>query len=228
MRPTPLRAKAIIFAIFAAAVGTSAALPPVPPEVLAQLKGMSPAEQSALAQQYGFNLQEVLGSGGEAGFGARTEDSLGAPAEPLKQIQPEANRQLADEFSRAELEPSERKLERYGYQIFDPEISTFAPVDNIPVPEGYRLGVGDMLSLTLLGKEQGDYSLLIDRNGSVTIPKLGGITLSGLTFPDAKSLIERRVSEQLIGSEALLSMGSMRSINVFMAGELNNPGNYSV
>ena len=85
-----------------------------------------------------------------------------------------------------------------------------------------------MLSLTFFGKEQGDFSLLIDRNGSVTIPKLGSIILSGLTFPDAKTLIERRVSEQLIGSEAVLSMGSMRSINVFMAGEVNNPGNYSV
>ena len=86
-------------------------------------------------------------------------------------------------------------------------MSTFAPVDNIPVPEGYRLGVGDELRVMLIGKEQGDFPLLIDRDGSVTLPKLGRVVLSGLTFPEAKTLIEKRVSEQLIGSEAILSMG---------------------
>ena len=88
-----LKVKAILFGAFVVAVSTSAALPPVPPEVLAQLKGMSPAEQSALARQYGFDLQEVLTSSGGGSTSQRSEDSLGARGEPLRQVQPGAAEQ---------------------------------------------------------------------------------------------------------------------------------------
>ena len=202
------------------------AIPSVPPEILAQLKSMSPSEQRALARQYGFNLDEVLGvAGGDGDIAARA--ALGAPGEPLEQVKLD---EIDDEDTREEFltEEAEEKLQRFGSNLFDSEVSTFAPVDNIPVPEGYRLGVGDELRVMLIGKEQGDFPLLIDRDGSVTLPKLGRVVLSGLTFPEAKTLIEKRVSEQLIGSEAILSMGSLRSINVFIAGEVKKPGNYSV
>ena len=202
------------------------AIPSVPPEILAQLKSMSPAEQRALANQYGFNLDQVLdvaGSDGEIG----ERPALGAPGEPLEQVKLD---DIDDEEIGEESlsEDTEEELQRFGSNLFDSEVSTFAPVDNIPVPEGYRLGVGDELRVMLIGKEQGDFPLLIDRDGSVTLPKLGRVVLSGLTFPEAKTLIEKRVSEQLIGSEAILSMGSLRSINVFIAGEVKKPGNYSV
>ena len=202
------------------------AIPSVPPEILAQLKSMSPSEQRALARQYGFNLDQVLGAaGGDGEIGERP--ALGAPGEPLEQVKLD---DIDDEEIGEESlsEDTEEELQRFGSNLFDSEVSTFAPVDNIPVPEGYRLGVGDELRVMLIGKEQGDFPLLIDRDGSVTLPKLGRVVLSGLTFPEAKTLIEKRVSEQLIGSEAILSMGSLRSISVFIAGEVKKPGNYSV
>ena len=61
------------------------AIPSVPPEILAQLKSMSPAGQRALANQYGFNLDQVLGDAGSDGeIGERP--ALGAPGEPLEQV----------------------------------------------------------------------------------------------------------------------------------------------
>lgn len=201
---------------------TQSAIPAVPPEILAQLQNMSPVEQQALAKQYGFDLDQVLGGGIGAGGVDGQRPALGASGEPLEQVQLDGSeKEGVQEFS-------EEELRRFGSNLFDSEVSTFAPVDNIPVPEGYRLGVGDELRVVLIGKEQGDYPLLIDRDGSVTLPKLGRVVLSGLTFSEAKRLIEKRVEQQLIGSEAILSMGSLRSINVFMAGELRAPGNYSM
>ena len=206
-----------------------AAIPAVPPEILAQLQNMSPAEQKALARQYGFDLDRVLGGGIEVGADDGQRSALGAPGEPLEPIQ---RVDLEEESPSEDLAKEEAVrstvLKRFGSSLFDSEVGTFAPVDNIPVPEGYRLGVGDELRVMLIGKEQGDFLLLIDRDGSVTLPKLGRVVLSGLSFPEAKQLIEKRVSQQLIGSEAILSMGSLRSINVFMAGEIKAPGNYSM
>ena len=213
------------FGILASIAPVLAAIPPVPPEIIAQLKTMTPAEQRALAAEYGFDLEVVLGDIGVDTGSFPVRPSLGAPGDPLE---PEAGEVLGTEMVADESDEEEDVLERFGADLFDTEVSTFAPVDNIPVPEGYRLGVGDTLQVLLIGKEQGEFPLLIDRDGSVSLPKLGRVVLSGLTFPEAKALIERRVSEQLIGSEAILSMGSLRSINVFIAGEVRRPGNYSV
>ncbi len=205
---------------------TKAATPNIPPELISQLKKMTPAEQRALAQRYGIDVGSLAS---DSRFTSRAESVLGAPGDPLEQVE------VQDIDTRESLEGlSEdgtgegQPLERFGSALFDSRVSTFSPVDNIPVPEGYRLGVGDQLRVLFLGKEQGDLSLIVDRDGSVTLPKLGSVILSALTFPQAKQLIEKRVSEQLIGTEAIVSMGSLRSINVFMAGEVKNPGNYSM
>ena len=213
---------ALTFAMMILAGGTQAAIPTVPPEILAQLKSLPPAEQKKLASQYGFDLDLVLGDEDE-------KLDLGSPGERVEQtplVSPEEldARQLVDEEASEETDT----LKRFGSSLFDSEVSTFSPVDNIPVPEGYRLGVGDELRVMFIGKEQGDFPLIIDRDGSVTLPKLGRVVLSGLSFPEAKTFIEKRVNQQLIGSEAILTMGSLRSINVFMAGEVQTPGNYSM
>ena len=80
----------------------------------------------------------------------------------------------------------------------------------------------------LFGKENGEYALVVGRDGNVNFPKLGGITLAGLTFEDAQKLIETRVSQQLIGVDSAVTLGRLRAINVFMSGEVSVPGAYSV
>ena len=62
----------------------------------------------------------------------------------------------------------------------------------------------------------------------MSFPKLGSIALSGLTFEDARDLINTRVEQQLIGVDVIVTMGRLRAINVFMAGEVSVPGAYSV
>lgn len=208
---------------------TQAAIPNVPPEILAQLKTMPPAQQRALARQYGFDIDLVLGESVGIGPNDDQKAALGAPGEPLEQLlRVDAGELETTEALITDEAEEPEPLKRFGSSLFDSEVSTYAPVDNIPVPEGYRLGVGDELRVMFIGNEQGDFPLIIDRDGSVTLPKLGRVVLSGLSFPEAKALIEKRVNQQLIGSEAILSMGSLRSINVFMAGEVKNPGNYSM
>ena len=117
---------------------------------------------------------------------------------------------------------------RYGRTLFSRAVSTFAPTDDAPVPESYRLGVGDQLIVQLFGKENDQLNLQVGRSGDISFPKLGSITLSGLTFEDARDLIKTRVEQQLIGVDAVVSMGRLRAINVFMAGEVTVPGAYSV
>jgi polysaccharide export outer membrane protein len=198
-------------------------LPPgVTPGMLDQLKSMSPAQQQALARQYGISLPDM---GQRADSGSR----LAKPGQPL--VSP-SDQQYLEGYSYipddVESEEDEDERIRFGVSLFDSEVSTFAPTDNAPVPDSYRLGVGDELVVQLYGKENEQLFLEVGRTGEVSFPKLGAITLSGLSFEDARDLVKTRVAQQLIGVDAVVTMGRLRAISIFMAGEVSVPGAYSV
>ena len=202
------------------AVGQS--LPPgVTPGMLSQLKSMSPAQQQALARQYGINLP--AGAAASANVPGLAAPGTVLPT-PMGMTQGDIEAATPDKTEEVET----RARTRYGRALFSRDVSTFAPTDDAPVPESYRLGVGDQLIVQLFGKENEQLDLQIGRSGDVTFPKLGSITLSGLTFEDARDLIKTRVEQQLIGVDTVVSMGRLRAINVFMAGEVAVPGAYSV
>ena len=187
------------------------------PQIIAQLQQLSPREQQALAKQYGFALPEGRGGGffpqadrgvvGEAGQQIGVFD--GVPG------------RYSDSGLRGlrEIEVGD-ELKRFGLNIFDREISTFSPVDDLPVPENYSLGPGDSVSVLLYGKEQDELTLMVNRDGSLQFPRLGSINVAGLTFADLKAVIEDRVGRQFVGTNAVVSIGKLRSINVFLAGEV--------
>ena len=67
------------------------------------------------------------------------------------------------------------------------------------------------------------------RDGRITFPKLGPIMVSNMNFDAARAVaIERRVSDQLVGSRASVTMDDLRSIRVFVMGEAENPGSHTV
>lgn len=119
-------------------------------------------------------------------------------------------------------------LKPFGYDLFEGDPTTFAPVTDIQVPVDYAVGAGDALSIQLYGNEPASYVLTVGRDGRINFPKLGPIMVSGLTFDAARATIERQVSQQLIGSRVSVTMGNLRSIRVFVLGEAQKPGSYTV
>jgi protein involved in polysaccharide export with SLBB domain len=122
----------------------------------------------------------------------------------------------------------EEALKPFGYDLFEGVPSTFAPVSDIQVPNDYLVGPGDTLNIQLYGSEPATYSLTVQRDGRVNFPKLGPVMVSGLTFTEVRSSLEDRVQQQLIGSHISVAMGDLRSIRVFVLGEAEKPGSYTV
>ena len=204
----------------------------ISPQMLEKFESLPRDQQAALAAQYGLDLDELRLRKGD---GTKTSD-IALPGEPLGQSLAGDDRKV-DEYllfqeKYAEFQESmiaeDQKPQRYGMALFDRDISTFAPTDDASVPDNYRLGTGDRLIIYLFGTENNQYDLQISRDGAIALPKLGPIRLAGLTFEDARHAIHERVSEQLLGAEVTVSMGRLRAINVFMAGEVAVPGAYSV
>jgi polysaccharide biosynthesis/export protein len=116
----------------------------------------------------------------------------------------------------------------FGYDLFQGVPSTFAPVKDIQVPIDYVVGPGDTVSVQLYGNESSMFTLTVSRDGSINFPKLGPISVAGLGFDSMRRLIEDRVAHGLIGSHVSVTMGDLRSIRVFVLGEAEKPGSYSV
>ena len=140
-----------------------------------------------------------------------------------------ALRDFEIELSLLPLEKIEAEgLKPFGYDLFAGVPSTFAPVTDVPVPTEYVIGPGDRIEVQLIGNSKGRYSLTVNRNGQIMFPELGPVTVAGMRFEELKSRIESRVSEQMIGTQAVVSMGDLRSIRVFVLGEAERPGSYTV
>jgi protein involved in polysaccharide export with SLBB domain len=52
--------------------------------------------------------------------------------------------------------------------------------------------------------------------------------MAGLRFEEARARIETRVSDQMIGTQAVVSMGDLRSVRVYVLGEAERPGSFTV
>ena len=202
------------------------------PQMIAQLQQLTPREQQALAKQYGFELPGRTVGGG---FQPVDPGVVGEPGEAIdvfdRVLQPFSEFELKDRSLNSGLkdfEEDDGELKRFGLRIFDQEISTFSPVDDMPVPENYALGPGDTVNVLLFGNEQDQLLLVVNRDGSLQFPRLGSINVGGLTFADLKVVVEDLVRRRFVGTSAVVSMGKLRSINVFLAGEVAAPGSYSV
>lgn len=119
-------------------------------------------------------------------------------------------------------------LAHYGYDLFNDAPSTFAPVTEVPVPADYVVGPGDQLTVQLYGNTNRTTKMVVGRDGTISFPELGPISVGGKSFTAVEADIEGRVAKQMIGVHASVSMADTRSIRVFVLGETNRPGSYTV
>ncbi len=119
-------------------------------------------------------------------------------------------------------------LEPFGYLLFKGVPVTFAPATDIPVPADYVIGPGDEIRVQLYGSVDENYSLVVNRDGTINFPDIGPMEVAGLTFSDMRDALRERVSEQMIGVRASITLGELRSIRVFVLGDVNRPGSFTV
>jgi protein involved in polysaccharide export with SLBB domain len=120
------------------------------------------------------------------------------------------------------------KLKPFGYDLFANVPSTFAGSTNVPVSSDYLLGPGDELAILFYGKLNQSFKVQINRDGIVDFPELGPTVLAGLTFGEAKGMLQSLVATQVIGTQVNVSMGALRSMQIFVLGEAYKPGAYTV
>jgi polysaccharide biosynthesis/export protein len=196
------------------AVGQASA--EIPANVMAQFSQLSPAQQEAVAAQYGVDLSQLKSQQGDASQAAPMPATL-AP-------------RTVDNSQATQRQPiiQNSSLQPFGYNVFAAQPTSQTPLTDIPVPDDYVVGPGDELRVQMYGKENASYKLKVNRDGSVEFPKLGPISVAGLTFQQVSNTLQSRIAEQFIGVESAISFGALRTMQVFIMGDAYQPGAYNV
>jgi protein involved in polysaccharide export with SLBB domain len=128
-------------------------------------------------------------------------------------------------------------LRPFGYNIFQYPASTFEPVLNVATPVSYVLGPGDEVILSVWGDTKLYYQLQVNREGNLLIPDVGPIAASGMTVQQLRDKMIHRMTSVFSslrngerGATSFLdvSLGKLRTIQVFVLGEVQKPGGYSL
>jgi protein involved in polysaccharide export with SLBB domain len=133
-----------------------------------------------------------------------------------------------NEFQDLVLQSVGRDLPMFGYNLFSGVPSTFAPVDGAPVTSDYVIGPGDEILVRAWGAVDIDYRAVVDRNGLVSIPRIGNITVAGVRYQDLQPLLKSAVGRVFRNFELNASLGQLRSMQIFVVGHATRPGNYTV
>lgn len=120
------------------------------------------------------------------------------------------------------------KVERFGQNFFDTVQSSFMPINEPNLSSSYILDFGDVLEIQLIGQKDSIDSYPIERDGSINIPGIGKIILSGLSISDASALIKNKVQNAYIGTQSFITLKHIRDISILIAGNAFNPGIYTL
>ncbi len=116
----------------------------------------------------------------------------------------------------------------FGSNFFDTMQTSFMPINEPNLDSKYILDFGDVLEIQLIGQEDSIDSYRISRDGSINIPNVGKIILSGLSLGDASDFIKAKINNVYIGTESFVSLKNIRDISILIAGNAFNPGIYTL
>lgn len=190
-----------------------------------QFNKMSPAQQRQLAEQAGVDLDALPGNAAPTNQPQLVETA--PQQQPSNRSGLSSSPEPADNKSPAP-QPSNQTLTQFGSNLFTDSGDGFRPAVTVPVPADYVLGPGDTMVVQLYGKENATHSLVVNREGQVQFPQIGPVNLAGLTFNKAQNVIENIVAEQKIGVKASITMGALRTIRIFVLGDVQRPGSFTV
>jgi len=119
-------------------------------------------------------------------------------------------------------------LTQFGYSYFRQDTQGLEQMNDVPVGPDYLLGAGDVISLTMWGSSDGQYTLKVNRSGEITLPKVGPVKVAGVEFGKLPSLISGSLAKVYRDFHINVTMGKLRLMKVFVVGEVVSPGDYSI
>lgn len=117
----------------------------------------------------------------------------------------------------------------YGHDFFARASSSMgAPLEDAPLSADYVIGPGDEVLIRAWGQVDIDYRAKVDRAGNINVPKVGVLHVAGTEYRQLNAYLRTAISRVFRNFELNVSLGELRSIQVFVVGHARYPGTYLV
>ena len=215
-----------------------------PEEIEKKLKDLGITREEAVnrAAAFNVNLEEYLSKMQQTTSSADTANRAKQSPNYFSTIKKESRQEFFKVMKDSvvpgfEGRPQAVHLEPFGYTIFQYPLSTFEPILDVATPPSYALGPGDEVIISVWGDTKLYYQLPVNREGNVLVPDVGPIGANGLTIQQLKGKMARRMTavysslrngESRATSFLDVSLGKLRTIQIFVLGEVQKPGGYAL
>jgi protein involved in polysaccharide export with SLBB domain len=199
-------------------------------------QGINPADLNVLrgsaVLQSGPQSTPLVGGLGMPGLlaitqpGSNLQDELDVSQEDKKQKKTAIL--IPNEFQKYVLQTTGKALTMFGAEFFENLNNNNGQFSRSPVSDDYALGAGDQLLIRVWGSTNTETTVTIDRQGSISFPKLGTLKLAGVKAGQMDAVIKNFFSKFYKDIEVSVSLGKLRKITVFVVGQARNPGSYSL
>ena len=120
-------------------------------------------------------------------------------------------------------------IERFGQKVFEnpPAAAGTIPID-FPASPDYVLGPGDGLTIDLWGGVSQRLVRTVDHEGRIALPEIGPMLVNGQSLGDVQQSVQRLLRTQFRDLSADVSLSRLRTVRVYVVGDVNHPGPYDV
>ena len=150
-------------------------------------------------------------------------DAQRAAVQPLRAPKP----QVPSQFQRFVQESTGKLLPNFGVQLFE-NPQAYAADAAAPAPGEYILGPGDEVRIQIWGAVDYAGNQTLDRNGQISLPKVGVINLNGVQVKDLDATLRKQVGTVFTNVTVNASLGKLRGITVYVVGQAQQPGTYNL
>ncbi|MCD6250647.1 MAG: SLBB domain-containing protein [candidate division Zixibacteria bacterium] len=195
--------------------------------VAQDLSSLSAVDKAALLEKYqskSVNISKTENYQSPVVFETDTTDLFRFP-DSLYNMDPDSATDIAKPALKEQV--SFDKLRPFGTELFAGPREVIPP-DDIATDSDYILGPGDNLIVALWGQVEKEYQLSIDREGRVFIPQVGELIVWGQSVSQFREQVQRKLSTIYSSFDLSVSLGKIRSIRVYLTGEVRRPGAYTV
>ncbi|WP_198137526.1 SLBB domain-containing protein [Terriglobus sp. TAA 43] len=125
-------------------------------------------------------------------------------------------------------------LKRFGADMFlRRDLATVramgAPTaTSLPADDNYVLGPGDSVSIQMWGSNTQTLTRTVDRDGNLNLQDAGQAHVAGMSLRQAQETVANLMRPQFRDVRVSLSLGKLRSVRVYVVGDVQRPGAYEL
>ena len=135
--------------------------------------------------------------------------------------------QTPSQFQRFVQEGTGKLLPNFGAELFENPLAYTAD-SAAAAPADYTLGAGDEVRVQIWGSVDYSGTHTLDRNGQISLPKIGTIALAGTQVKDLEVNLRKQVATVFNNFSLNANLGRLRGITVYVVGQAQQPGTYNL